>query len=195
MKITISDKQYLSDLSAEQSNKIKQDLTFKNPKYNDALKMNRSVRNISQTIELYLETEDKLIIPRGHLLDLEDFEIDDKRNSHAVTITSNIEIRKYQERAIHLALCRDNGVIVAPTGAGKTTMGIEIASRLGERCLILVKSTDLANQWIQAIKKFTGLDCGLIGGGKYKEGKEFTVALVQTLVKSDLTLDYPKNRS
>jgi superfamily II DNA or RNA helicase len=69
-------------------------------------------------------------------------------------------------------------------------MGIELASRLGERCLILVKSLDLAKQWQGAIKQFTGLACGLIGGGKFVEGCEFTVGLVQSLVKLEQRLDY-----
>jgi len=81
-------------------------------------------------------------------------------------------------------------MIVAPTGSGKTTMGIEIASRLGQRCLVLVKSLDLATQWQGAIKRFTGLDAGLIGGGKWQEGQEFTVGLVQTLIKHESSLDY-----
>jgi superfamily II DNA or RNA helicase len=190
MKLTISDQQYLSELSIEQYDNIKQDLTFINPKYSLALNFKRSVKNISKTLELYQDIEEQLIIPRGYSLDTKSFEIHDNRNSHPVTIKSSIETRKYQERAILLALCRDNGVIVAPTGAGKTTMGIEIASRLGQRCLILVKSKDLANQWIKSIKKLTGLDCGIIGDGKYQEGKEFTVALFQTLVKSNVSLDY-----
>lgn len=65
MKMKISDKQYLSELTAEQSDKIKQVLTFKNPKYSEALRFNRSVWNISKTIELYQETEDCLIIRNG----------------------------------------------------------------------------------------------------------------------------------
>jgi superfamily II DNA or RNA helicase len=69
-------------------------------------------------------------------------------------------------------------------------MGIELASRLSQRCLILVKSKDLAEQWICAIKKFTGLDCGVIGGGKWLEGEQFTVATVQTLIKHEDSLDY-----
>ncbi|WP_232529253.1 DEAD/DEAH box helicase [Methylomonas koyamae] len=81
-------------------------------------------------------------------------------------------------------------MIVAPTGAGKTTMGIELAARLGQRCLILVKSKDLAEQWQQAITRFTGLDCGMIGGGKWIEGEQFTVATVQTLAKRGADLGY-----
>jgi superfamily II DNA or RNA helicase len=89
-----------------------------------------------------------------------------------------------------LAIHAGGGVIVAPTGAGKTTMGIELASRLGERCLILVKSKDLAKQWVNAINKFTGLGCGIIGGGKWLEGEQFTIATVQTLIKHEGNLDY-----
>ncbi len=79
---------------------------------------------------------------------------------------------------------------MAPTGAGKTTMAIEIAARLGERCLILVKSVDLAKQWQAAVKRFTGLECGLIGSGKWQEGEAFTVGLIQTLVRIPESLDY-----
>jgi superfamily II DNA or RNA helicase len=55
---------------------------------------------------------------------------------------------------------------------------------------VLVKSLDLARQWQGAIQKFTGLECGLIGGGKWVEGDQFTAATVQTLVKHPESLDY-----
>jgi superfamily II DNA or RNA helicase len=54
----------------------------------------------------------------------------------------------------------------------------------------LVQSKDLAKQWQAAIKQLTGLDCGLIGGGKWQEGAEFTVATIQTLSKHSGSLDY-----
>jgi superfamily II DNA or RNA helicase len=188
MKALISDKIYLNEVSAA-GERIKKALTFRNPKYDAAVKFDYATWDIPKTLKLYEET-DYLEIPRGHISLVKDFDIDDQRNSYPVKFETIIETRSYQERAIRLALAKDNGVIVAPTGSGKTTMGIELASRLGERCLILVKSKDLATQWIGAIKQFTGLECGLIGGGKWQEGKEFTVALVQTLIKSDRLLDY-----
>ncbi|MEY3288899.1 MAG: hypothetical protein RLZZ419_1141 [Pseudomonadota bacterium] len=189
MKALISDKIYLTELSSGEANNIKKTLTHRNPKYNAAVKFDYSTWDIPKNIKLYEET-DYLVIPRGHFSLVKDFDIDDQRNSYPVKFKTSIETRPYQERAIRLALAKDNGVVVAPTGSGKTTMAIELASRLGERCLILVKSKDLATQWIGAIKQFTGLECGLIGGGKWQEGKEFTVALVQTLIKSERLLDY-----
>lgn len=191
MKATLSDRLYLTGLTAEQSDQIRQALTFRNPKYDEAIQFGRSTWSIPASLRLFEDTPHGLAVPRGHTLDwLKDGEIQDDRNSRPVRIITSIEPRTYQERVIRLAVNQGGGVIIAPTGAGKTTMGIEIAARLGERCLILVKSIDLAKQWQAAIKKFTGLDCGLIGGGKWQEGDVFTVALVQTLVKHEGSLDY-----
>ncbi|MDD1621950.1 MAG: DEAD/DEAH box helicase [Methylococcaceae bacterium] len=193
MKASISDKTYLSDLTGAEIASIKKSLTYQNPKYLEALKQSRSVRGIPKTIELFQGTDDGLSIPRGislALLGVVAGDVMDDHHSHPVEITSIIEPRTYQERALREMVSAGGGVLVAPTGSGKTTIGIELASRLGERCLILVKSKDLAEQWIGAIKKFTGLDAGLIGGGKWKESEQFTVALVQTLFKHDGPLDY-----
>jgi len=191
MKARLSDKIYLTELSRSESSEVEKALTFSNPKYLDAVKFNRSTYDIPRELKLFDRMEDVLIVPRG--FDLSMFgpvTIQDERNSYPVTINTTIKPRAYQERVIRLALHHGGGVIVAPTGSGKTTMGIELASRLGERCLILVKSIDLATQWRESIQRFTGLECGLIGGGKSVEGNKFTVGLVQTLVKVKQDLDY-----
>lgn len=191
MKAIISDKIYLSGLTSEKANRIAKGLTFRNPKYDEAMQFGRSTRGIDKFLELFEQTTDGLIVPRGVSLKwIGADEVQDGRHSHSVEIDSIIEPRTYQERALRLMISASGGVLVAPTGSGKTTIGIELASRLGERCLILVKSKDLATQWIGAIKKFTGLDAGLIGGGKCIEGEQFTVGLVQTLVKHEGALDY-----
>lgn len=192
MKITLTNQ---ARIEAEKSilDQIEKRCTFANPKYAEAIKHKRSARCVSRLINLSKRDDDgSLIVPMGMVAELftKGSQIDDRRISHRVAIPSTIDTRPYQERAILNALCRDGGVIVAPTGAGKTTMGIEIASRLNQRCMIVVKSKDLAGQWQQAIKLFTGLDAGLIGGGKWIEGDEFTIATVQTLIKHEGSLDY-----
>ncbi|WP_020484540.1 DEAD/DEAH box helicase [Methylomonas sp. MK1] len=193
MKATLSDKTYLTDLDGFQAMEIEKALTYINPKYQEALKQGRSVRGIDKHIQLFERTSNGLSIPRGIFLaslGMVAEVIQDDRQSHPVMIETIIEPRHYQERALKLAVTVGGGVLVAPTGAGKTTMGIELAARLAQRCLILVKSKDLAEQWIGAIKRFTGLECGIIGGGKWIEGKQFTVALVQSLHKHETSLDY-----
>lgn len=155
--------------------------------------MGRPTWGIPKTIALFERTKTGLTLPRG--VDLKSLglvvdAVDDQRHVHPVEIDTIIEPRPYQERALRIMQTHAGGVLVAPTGSGKTTIGIELASRLGQRCLILVKSKDLAEQWRQAIKRFTGLEAGMIGGGQWNEGEQFTVGLMQTLAKHKGSLDY-----
>ncbi|MEO6588463.1 MAG: DEAD/DEAH box helicase family protein [Pyrinomonadaceae bacterium] len=65
---------------------------------------------------------------------------------------------------------RKNGVIVLPTGAGKThvaTMAIEICKR---QTLVVVPTLDLMNQWYELLLSTFNAEVGLIGGGFYEVG-------------------------
>jgi superfamily II DNA or RNA helicase len=171
--------------------KIEADCIYKNPKHSEALRMGYSARKIPKLINLSTQTETGLIVPIGMLntlvLQYPDAEIIDKRTTVPVQIPFNGQLRNYQQKFVADAILADGGVLVAATGAGKTISAIALASKLKQRTLVLVKSKDLAQQWIDAIKQFTGLDAGLIGSGKNTEGDQITIGLVQTLVKRDLS--------
>lgn len=75
--------------------------------------------------------------------------------------TESIESWKNNERC---------GVIVLPTGAGKThvaTMAIEICNR---QTLVVVPTIDLMNQWYELLLSTFNAEIGLIGGGFYEIG-------------------------
>ena len=62
------------------------------------------------------------------------------------------------------------GVIVLPTGAGKThvaTMAIEMC---GRQTLVIVPTLDLMNQWYDTLLATFNAEIGLIGGGFYEIG-------------------------
>lgn len=62
------------------------------------------------------------------------------------------------------------GVIVLPTGAGKThvaTMAIEMC---GRQTLVIVPTIDLMNQWYELLLSTFNAEIGLIGGGFYEIG-------------------------
>lgn len=62
------------------------------------------------------------------------------------------------------------GVIVLPTGAGKThvaTMAIELC---GRQTLVIVPTLDLMNQWYDLLVSTFNAEIGLIGGGFYEIG-------------------------
>ncbi len=189
MKITLSN-QIKIQTTPDIEKQIIEQFTFANPKYQDAINFNRSTRGIDRDICLCNPVENKLIAPMGllnYLLQNFTPEVIDQRTMVETHIPFTGELRPYQAQFVDDAIIAKGGVMVAATGAGKTVSGIALASRLKQRTLILVKSKDLAAQWIDAIKQFTGLDAGLIGGGKCNEGEQFTIGLTQTLSKRDLS--------
>ncbi len=83
----------------------------------------------------------------------------------------HVEPRPYQTESIEK--WRENercGVIVLPTGAGKThaaTMAIEMC---GRQTLVVVPTLDLMNQWYDLLVSTFNAEIGLIGGGFYEIG-------------------------
>jgi superfamily II DNA or RNA helicase len=75
--------------------------------------------------------------------------------------TASVEAWRQNERC---------GVIVLPTGAGKThvaTMAIEMCAR---QTLVVVPTIDLMNQWYDLLISTFDAEIGLIGGGFYEIG-------------------------
>jgi len=82
-----------------------------------------------------------------------------------------VEPRPYQQQAIEAwrrnARC---GVVILPTGAGKSLvaqMAIELTKR---STLVVVPTIDLMNQWYDLLLSCFQAEVGLIGGGYYEVG-------------------------
>ncbi|MEM9597805.1 MAG: DEAD/DEAH box helicase family protein [Acidobacteriota bacterium] len=59
------------------------------------------------------------------------------------------------------------GVVVLPTGAGKTFVAQMIAERLGRTMLVVTPTIDLMQQWYGVLKTAFDVPVGLVGGGYY----------------------------
>ncbi|MCP3962790.1 MAG: DEAD/DEAH box helicase [bacterium] len=66
------------------------------------------------------------------------------------------------------------GVVVLPTGTGKTFVAMLIISRVARSCLVVVPTLDLMQQWYGELSTAFDVEVGLIGGGYY-EPKPVTV--------------------
>ncbi len=86
-------------------------------------------------------------------------------------------LRKYQEDALNRWLgANGKGVVVLPTGAGKTVLALEAIRRLGLNTLIVVPTIDLLNQWREMLEDHLNVsDVGVLGGGS-KTVHSITVA-------------------
>ncbi len=78
------------------------------------------------------------------------------------------EPRPYQQEAIQAwRRARGRGVVVLPTGAGKThvaIMGIELWKR---STLVIAPTLDLVRQWYDLLRTTFDREVGVIGGGEY----------------------------
>jgi superfamily II DNA or RNA helicase len=59
------------------------------------------------------------------------------------------------------------GVVVLPTGTGKTHLASMAIERAGRPTLIVTPTIDLMNQWYDELALSFGVDVGLLGGGYY----------------------------
>jgi superfamily II DNA or RNA helicase len=91
-------------------------------------------------------------------------------------MSSDIKLRDYQDEALETWKAAGyRGVIVLPTGAGKTVVALKAIEEIGESTLIVVPTLVLVDQWRGQLEKDFGVDVGVLGGGR-SEVMPITVA-------------------
>ncbi len=186
----------IETVTAEIIDKCIEENTFSNPVFIANEQNRRSNRDIEETITTYRHKEGYLILPRGYMRDLlgafqvADItpSIIDERASAQCSYPDRlkgIELRNYQERAVDAAGMFDQGVIVSPTGSGKSFIGLEIIRQKGQKALIIVHRAELARQWATVIEERLGITAGFIAGDEWNLGDEITIAMVQTLASRE----------
>ncbi|WP_455367596.1 DEAD/DEAH box helicase family protein [[Eubacterium] cellulosolvens] len=78
-----------------------------------------------------------------------------------------VKMRGYQEEALNAWMKAERrGVIVLPTGSGKTVIAVGAISKLNIATLIIVPTLDLVEQWRRALLKEFDVEVGMYGGGE-----------------------------
>jgi len=76
-------------------------------------------------------------------------------------------MRNYQEEALNAWLnSGKRGVIVLPTGAGKTIVAVGAISKLDTPTIVIVPTLDLLEQWRRVLSWQFGIEVGAYGGGE-----------------------------
>lgn len=90
------------------------------------------------------------------------------------------ELRAYQRAAVEAwSACGRRGVIVLPTGAGKTRIALAAAASVGLPMLVLVPTRVLMSQWAEALGSLFGGPIGLLGDGR-RSVESITVATFES---------------
>ena len=140
----------------------------------------------------------RIVLPRGVVKDAKSLfrkaggkmRIEDKRPPADVrAFAFQGKLSAVQDTAVMAILEHDEGVLLAPPGAGKTVMGCAVIAERKAATLILVHRKPLMEQWRSRLQDFLGLEKGDIGNlGKSTEIPKsgIVIGMIQTLVKSDL---------
>ncbi len=167
--------------------------TFDNPVYWEARRHRRPCRHIPRRIVLAEREGPRMTCPRGALGDVlrivgaaADQVCDETTFPTRQPIPFAGTLRDYQEEAVQAVLRARQGVIQAPTGSGKTVIGMALVARLATPALIVVHTSVLFEQTREAARRFLGVEPGLVGQG-HEEAGDVTIAMVQTLMRRDLT--------
>ncbi len=78
----------------------------------------------------------------------------------------SLSMRAYQKRALDSwDRAGRRGVIVLPTGAGKTVIGMKAMELVNRPTIVIVPTLDLMEQWRRRVEEEIGIEVGLYGGG------------------------------
>lgn len=168
-------------------------LSLENPAYLDAVKMGRWTGKIPQYLHYYTWKGGALVVPRGftgQLINMAKqaglpYQIFDRRRSlPGMDLTFTGTLKPFQQEAVNSVLARDNGVLQAPTGSGKTVMALGVIAERKQPVLVVVHTKELLNQWKERIETFLDIpkeDVGVIGSGKARIGDKVTVGIINSI--------------
>lgn len=196
MKITVSNRLILEHVPPQIDREVSARMTFKNPQWIENDRMGRWQGETPEYLTLYERVPNGVILlPRGYTRQLIDlckqhdiaYHVEDRRKSlPRVLFEFRSQLRRFQEKALTDIIARDFGTLSAPTGAGKTVIGLAAIAARRQPALIVIHTRELLHQWIDRIETFLQIpraEIGQIGNGKKTIGDRITVALVQSLYK------------
>jgi superfamily II DNA or RNA helicase len=200
LKVTIDGLLRLQDVPPKVLNRIKVELTIKNPDYIKKKRMglNRYAwgpEYIKLWSEKVIDEVKTYILPRGFYARLWEITQSIDVYDHTVVLPhidfpAAPTLREYQLPAIELSQAWISGISIMPCGAGKTETALGIVENIGQPTLWITHTMDLLNQSMQRAKDrlgLTGNQIGVIQGENMSIGSHMTFATVQTLAKRDLT--------
>jgi superfamily II DNA or RNA helicase len=195
LNLILAEQIYISKANLPRTliNFLREELNFVNSEFLIKKRMGVSTYKVERYFKLIESDENSYAIPRGFLSEIIKFlnendikfTIEDKRKKcNEISFENSCKLYDYQTEAVKEMLIEESGILVAPPGAGKTIMGIEMITELKQPALILVHKKQIYDQWIERIESFLNIpkrEIGQICSNKKTVGKKITVAMLQTL--------------
>lgn len=175
---------------------LKRLVTIANPIFYEKQRLRFPTFNIPRFIFCGEQHENRLVLPRGTMQEIDrlvrkaggKLAVTDHRLAPApVDFSFHGTLTPSQESAVDAMMKYDDGVLVAPPGAGKTVMGCAAIAHRGVSTLILVHRKPLMDQWNDRLQKFLNLskrDIHILGRSRNREAP-VALGMLQTLARAE----------
>lgn len=187
----------LDDLPEQVATRLRAMCSHNNPQHARLKSMGFRFNREAPIIRTWDERDGQLILPRGVNAKLRDElkraglrpRYDDRRVTAGVCRMPRHRrtLWQHQAEAVDAIIAKQNCLIRAPTGSGKTTAAIGAALRIGHPTLVIVWNGALLKQWHVRLIDELGIDAsdvGIVKGAK-RRIRPFTLAMQQTLWAND----------
>ena len=185
---------------------LKNMASFSNPEFYLKQTMRQPTYQIPERMYLFGESDHYLWLPRGLLYPLQDkfkqVVVEDRRKvQRSIRVAFKGELTLEQELALSDMTSKENGLLHAETGFGKTVLGAALISKRKTKTIILVHNKQLLDQWLDRLNHFLTFEekeatrytasgrekvigyVGQYGGTKKWLSKLVDVVMIQSLFK------------
>ena len=138
---------------------LKNMASFSNPEFYLKQAMRQPTYQIPERMYLFGESDHYLWLPRGLLYPLQDkfkqVAVEDRRKVQSpIRVAFKGELTLEQELALSDMTSKENGLLHAETGFGKTVLGAALISERKTKTIILVHNRQLLDQWLDRLNCF-----------------------------------------
>lgn len=138
---------------------LKNMASFSNPEFYLKQAMRQPTYQIPERMYLFGESDHYLWLPRGLLYPLQDkfkqVSVEDRRKvQRSISVEFKGELTFEQELALSDMISKENGLLHAETGFGKTVLGAALISERKTKTIILVHNRQLLDQWLDRLNHF-----------------------------------------
>lgn len=181
MKISIGNKAYFKPRDPDKWDEIRPKMTY------EILDRNTQYPKIYQNCGRI--RTDMVWIPITRVKDVladEDLEIIDRRVAPEVKFpTPTFSLRPDQQEIFDKFVNSNEDwcIINGKPGFGKTITALAIAAMLGVKTLVITTNVNIRTQWEDQVRKWFGIEPGVIGSSRFELDSPIVIGNIQTLIK------------
>jgi len=173
---------------------IKHSASLHNAEFYDRERRRMSTWGVPRFIRAYTEDLDWLYLPRGLFETIQKLVVeagskleisDDRPVADEIEISFTADLMPSQQAAHNSLAVHEQGLLVAPPGAGKTVIACSLIARHKVPTLIVCDRKPLLDQWRDQIQSLLGVKPGQLGAGRTRLSGLIDLASLQTLARRD----------